>query len=246
MTKKTGRRTGNSPALAALACFAAISASCGAAITVTVMPDGSAGIVVESEIPQTVAARMASFREGESAATAPLFNPAAVRKAAAERGVVVVAAAAPSAERFSGSFSVKDLSDLTARDKGLASSGLLTIAKVPGGGGLAFRLDRTNARFLPSLFPGIDPYVLEALSPPAVEDAPITVAEYRSMLKSLFGSKSMPAIDASRVFVSVAVPGSIVKSAGGISKDRVFSAEVNVVEALVLEKPVEFSVSWKN
>ncbi len=222
-----------------------LSTSCGATVKVAILADGSAGLSVEAGIPQAVAAKMASFREGADADTAPLFNPTTVRKAAAARGIVVVAAATPAKESFSGSFSAKDLSDIVAKDKALAASGLLTVTKDADGGSLSFRLDRGNAKHLPALFPGIDPYVLEALSPPAVEDAPITAAEYRSMLKSLFGSKAMPSIEASRVTVTVTVPVAIVKSSGGTATDKVFTASIDVIEALVLEKPVEFSVAWK-
>jgi hypothetical protein len=220
--------------------------SCDASIKLTVKLDGSAGFSVDSAIPLAVANRMASFRDSSEAAAAPIFNPGLVRQEAGMRGIAVISAAAPTRETFSGSFAVRTLGDLDGKSASLAGSGLLTSRHDPSGGSIAFSLTRANAKYLPELFPGIDPYILEALSPPAIEDAPITKAEYRSMLESLFGSLAMPSIDNSAIKVSITVPGTILSSSGGTVAGFMFQTRIPVVEALVLEKPIEFFVAWKH
>ena len=218
--------------------------SCNASISVKLFSDGSAGIKVDTAIPESVATKMASFRENEE--DLPLFSTELVRLAASERKIKVDSLSTPSNEQLSGNFTVANLSDVIIHNKALSTSGLLEITQRKDGGTLRFHLDRENAKNLPLLFPGLDPYILEALSPPAVEEAPITVSEYRSMLKSLFGSKNMPAIDACKITITIAVSGKIIEGFGGNIENNLFFSEINVVEALVLERPVEFFISWKN
>jgi hypothetical protein len=230
----------------ALSCILVMSmASCGAAIRLKVQAGGSASLSVDAEIPEQVAKRMSSFRNKQADAGLPLFDASIVAREASKRGVRTVKASSPDFRTLDAQFAVKDLKDLTGNDTTLRSSGLLTTERKEGIDTIRFGLNRDNAQYLPSLFPGIDPYILESLSPPAVEDSPITASEYRSMLESLFGSKAMPEIDAAGIDIVIEVPGRILASSGGTARANVFQARIPVVEALVLENPIAFSLSWR-
>ncbi len=234
------------PALPAAAILLSLLSSCAAGLSLAVNPDGSGTLAVDARVPDAAAARLRSYASAGnpgSAAAAPLFDAAAVRRETARRGLAAVTVETSSPNRLRGSFSFRSLADLAA-DPELAGAGILRVESKAGVTSLSFRLSRDNARSLPLLFPGLGPDILEALSPPALDPYPVTAGEYREMLQALLGPAALAELEAAEIRVQVRTPGPVVRHAGGSVSDRTFTAVLRLLDVLMLEKPMEFSVAW--
>ncbi len=224
-----------------------ILSSCAAGLTLAVQPDGSGTLAVDARIPDTTAARLRSYASAPGAtppANSPLFDAAVIRREAGQRGLTSVSADTPSPNRFRGTFSFRSLESVAAAP-GLSETGALRVETKEGVTSVYVRLSRDNARALPLLFPGLDPYILEALSPPALDPYPVKASEYRAMLQALLGSASLEELESAEIRLQVRSPGPIVRHGGGSVSDRTFTAVLKLMDLLTLEKPIEFSVGWK-
>jgi len=223
-------------------------AGCSSDIAASLKADGGARVAVQAEVPAALAAKFRKLAQASSGeevdAGVPLFDTEAIRKAAAERPWMRVASLSrPSPESIKAEIEVLSLEKLAA-SKDLAGSGLLAVSRGAGWAELRIRLDRGCAAAAAKLFPGIDPYLMEALSPPALEEEPVTAAEYRTMLKSVLGEKAMPAMEAAAISISLTAPGKVVESAGGSLEGGVLKARIPIIDALVLERPIEIRLRW--
>lgn len=235
------------PALPAAAILLAFLSSCAAGLSLSVNPDGSGTLAVDARVPDAAAARLRSYAAAGSpgaSAAAPLFDTTAVRRETARRGLASISVETPSPNRFRGSFSFRSLAD-PAEDPELAGAGVFRVESKDGITSLTFRLSRDNARNLPLLFPGLDPYILEALSPPALDPYPVTAGEYREMLQALLGTAALGELESAEIRVQVRAPGPVVRHSGGAVSDRTFTAVLPLMDILVLENPMEFSVAWR-
>jgi hypothetical protein len=232
---------------AAFLAFALLMAGCSGDVAAALRADGSARVSVQAEIPSLLAAKFRKLEQssgGDTGAAAPLFDVDAIKKAAAERPWMRVASLSrPSPESIKAELDVLAMDKLAA-SKDLAGTGFLTLSKGPGWAEVKIRLDRGSAAAAAKLFPGIDPYLMEALSPPALEEDPVTAAEYRTMLRSVLGEKAMPAMEAAAIAISLTAPGKILESAGGSIEGGALKARIPIIDALVLEKPIEIRLRW--
>ncbi|MBN1241618.1 MAG: hypothetical protein JXA15_02800 [Spirochaetales bacterium] len=224
------------PLLAALSLSA-----CAASMNISLRNDLSAGVTVRVELPDEVASKIGQLRGDPPGAELPLIDPALVRAGAEDNGVRVVEARPLGDRVFRGIFEVADLADLGRR-----SLGAVSVSSSAKGGSLSVGIDRSNAAELFALFPGIDPYLIEALSPPALDGSDLTMAEYREMLGALLGTKSLPALDAAEVDLVVELPGTPVAAgtAGFTLSGRSAKASIKLLDLLVLETPITLKVSW--
>ncbi len=233
---------------AAFLASALLLAGCSGSVAAALKADGGARVSIYAEIPSPLAAKFRKLSQAGSGEAlrddAPLFDIEAIRRSAAERPSIRLASASrPGPESIKAELDVLSLEELAA-SKELTGSGFLTVSKGTGWRELAIRLDRGAAAQAAALFPGIDPYLMEALSPPALEEDPVTAAEYRIMLKSVLGEKAMPSMEAAAISVSLTAPGKVIESAGGVLSGRILSAKIPIIDALVLEKPIEIRIRW--
>ncbi len=230
-------------ALAASLCLA----SCAASMTLSVGSDGSGTLSVDARVPDAVAARLQAYRSaagGSCSESAPLFDARAIREGTSARGLAALSVETPAPNRFRGSFTIRSLAE-AAGNPGLSGSGMLRLESSAKGSTLSFRLSRENAASLPELFPGLDPYILEALSPPALDPYPVTAGEYREMLGALLGEAAARELEGAEAVVRIRLPGAVTGSSGGEASGAAFTASIRIFDLLVLEKPIAFSVSWK-
>lgn len=224
--------------------------SCASSLTLSLSPDGSGILAVDAGIPETTAARLQSFRSvaadaGAGEPAAPFFDARAIRAQSEARGLSAITAETPTPHRFRGSFSMRSVSDAVS-DPELSKAGLIALTTSGGESTLSFSISRENAQVLPVLFPGMDPYILEALSPPALDPYPVTAEEYREMLAALLGQAALKELASAAVQLQIRTPGPITRSSGGkLSGGQSFTASLPLLELLVLEKPLSFSVSWR-
>jgi hypothetical protein len=232
--------------LAATVLFSACSAQ---AFTV-VKANGSASISVQASVPEAIAVKFRKLAAGggssDSDPAGSFFDAAAIRSSLAKKpGISVLSLEQRSPYSINLELSVRSLDELAASPD-LKSAGVIAISRGPDWTECRFRLARGEASALSSLMPGIDPNLLDALSPPALEEDPVTADEYKTMLKTVLGEKAMPAIEAAAIKLSITVPGVVIGSGGGSLSGSTLSAKLPIIDLLVLEKPIELWIRWKN
>jgi hypothetical protein len=234
--------------LAALAVFS-LAASCKARYDIKLYKDAHADVAFSMAVDESAAkdmeAKAAAFSGDSSQKVSLEFDPEAMKKAFAARKDLKLGSIEKTGKTAGkGTFSVLDISAFGKKDA--ASLGFFTITEANGQKTLAFSLNRENAQNLPSLMVGVSGDFLEILAPPALYGDDLSVDEYKQTLLPFIGKKNMPALEAAIAEIRITPPGAISGSEGGKVEGNVFIAMVPMMSALVLEKPVEFSVSWKN
>jgi hypothetical protein len=221
-------------------------ASCSASVFSAIRADGGARIAVQAEVPAPLAVKLRKLgAAGSSAPVGSFFDTAAIRKSIAARPVLtLIELAQPKPDSIRVEVSARSLEELAASPD-LKDSGLIAMSRGAGWAELRFRLERGGAKALAALFPGIDPYLLDALSPPALEEDPVTADEYRTMLKSVLGEKAMPAMETAMVSLTLSAPGTVIGSGGGSLSGSTLTAKIPLIQALTLEKPIEVWLRWK-
>lgn len=237
----------------AAVCLGLVASSCGATAGLAVRADRSATLSLSLELPVAVEAKIRQFASsslsGQAAKpgpAAPLFDAASVRSALEARGVSVRSSNTPDPRSYQGVFVIPDLERLLEKDRALAT--VLSYTRGQGRASFGLRVDRQSAWALVTLFPGLDRDLLESLQPPALYDNPVSAPEYRSMLAGLLGKAAAGAIDAARVVLSVSLPGAILESSPGLTLDgsrNTVTVSIPAIEALVLERPIDIRVVWK-
>jgi hypothetical protein len=230
---------------AAFLAIALLLSSCSGSLSAGLRKDGGARISLQAEVPPLLAAKFRSFAQAGGAGSGALFDAAAIRSSIAARpalSLIDLSQGSPDSLRLE--LSVRSLEELAASPD-LAGSGLLSLSKGPGWAECRLTLSRGSAKALGTLFPGLDPQLMQALSPPALEEDPVTEAEYRTMLKSILGSKAMPAFDAAALSLAFTAPGPVIESGGGTLSEGRLSARIPVIKVLTLERPIELWLRWR-
>jgi len=228
----------------AIALAVALLASCAGRVDTTILKDGGARVILKSEIPQQLALRIRDF--GRIPATTPLFDPETARSSLDARpGVKVESMDAPTKESINATVLIADMKRLTSEGD-IADAKLASITKDKGWTELRIRLSRDNAKAVYRLIPGIDKRLVEALSPPALEEDPVTPAEYRLNLETaVIGKKAMPSFDQAGVDITIKAPSALLGSGGGKVSGSTLSLRIKLFDLLTLEKPIEFWLRWK-
>ncbi len=244
MNDKFPRRPGLGLAVLSIL-VAALSLSCAGKVDTSLLREGGAKVVLKSEIPQPLALRIRDF--GRIPASTPLFDTVTARTSLDARpGVKVESIEAPSKESINATITIADLKRLTSEGD-IAESKLASVTKEKGWTELRITLSRANAKSVYRLIPGIDKRLVEALSPPALEEDPVTPAEYRLNLETaVIGKKTMPSFDQAGVDISLKAPSAILSSGGGKVSGSTLSLRVKLFDLLTLEKPIEFWLRWKD
>jgi hypothetical protein len=205
--------------------------SCSVSVSAVIKADGGAKISIQTETPAVLAGKF------------PAFDIASIRKSIVSKpGLSLVELAQPKPESIRVVVAARSIEELAGLPD-LEGSGLISISHGPGWTECRFRLQRGNAKALAALYP--DPYFWDALSPPALEEDPVTAAEYKTMLKSVFGGKAMPAIEAAVLTLTVSAPGPVIGYGGGTLSGSTLVAKIPTIEVITLEQPIELWLRWK-
>jgi hypothetical protein len=219
--------------------------SCQAKVVGDLRQDGSARLDFKAEIPAAIAAKLRKLGGGTATATAPLFDAKSLRSSIAAKPYLgLIELSQPSPESIKGAILVRSLA-AAASSPDFAKTGTIAYSTGAGWAELSFKLDRSKAEAVRSLAPGLDPDLLEALSPPALDEEGLSAAEYRTMLKSVLGEKAMPAMEAATIELALTAPGAALSSKGGSLDGSTLSVKIPLIDLLVLEKPIEFGLRWK-
>jgi hypothetical protein len=217
-------------------------ASC--ASSAAIKADGALRLDLQTTVPPVLAAKLRSLSGKDSGAR--LFDEKSLRRSIESRSdFKILALAAPSSDSFSASLSAPDLAGALAESE-LSKKGIVRLNKGAGWTELSIRLARGQGRTALDLFPGIDEDLIDALSPPALDEDPVSQAEYRTMLSSLIGSKAMKALDASELSLDISAPDTIIESEGGQVSGKTLKVRIPILDLLCLEKPVQIRLRFKS
>ena len=226
-----------------LALATALLAACSGSASASVRADGGLRIQSSVSVPAPLAARLRRLANLPEASS--LFDFEAARKAVAEtEGLRLVSLSAADADSLAITLDIADLQSFLSEPK-LAESGAVSLSSGPGWKEVRVRLAQGACAPLADLLPGLDPELVEALSPPALDPEPITRAEYRRMLAGIIGEKAVVSLEGATMTLKLSAPGPILASSGGKLEGQTLSVTLPTLDLLVLEKPVEFSLRWK-
>lgn len=244
------RRAGPAALAIALLFVSLTITSCGASLAADIRADSSAMVEFSVEMPAPVAdklRRLGAAGGGTYDPASPLFNLAAIRAGIAENPELSLQALTqPSPESLRGRILVVSLPGLASMPE-MKDSGTLAYAEGADWKELRLLLRRGANAGLAALLPGLDPGLLEALSPPAIaeEGEAVEAEDYRAMLKSVFGTKGLAALEAASVDVELKAPTAVIASGGGRLEERKLTAKLPIIDLLLLEKPIELRLRWK-
>jgi hypothetical protein len=224
-----------------------ILSSCSASVGASIRQDGGGRLAIQAEVPSALSAKFRKLAAGGSSASAsgPFFDAASIRKSVAARpGLSVLSLEQPTPDSIKIELEARDLASLAASPD-IKGSRLLSIKKGEDWTEASLRLDKASAKAALSLMQGLDPDLMEALSPPALDEEPITAAEYKTMLKSVLGEKAMPAIESASVTIKLSAPGAVIGSGGGSLSGSTLTATIPTLTIMCLEKPIEIWLRWK-
>lgn len=145
---------------------------------------------------------------------------------------------------ISGSFNFTDLNTLFLDKSGKVVKGIVQMTKNGSKSNLSFTIDRTKAKYLTDMLPGIDPEVINVLQAPAIEDEAMTEAEYLDMLQGVFGKKNIDVIKNATITCTVTVNGKLNSQLGGIATGNTVIYKMSVLQALVLERAIEYKLEF--
>jgi hypothetical protein len=113
------------------------------------------------------------------------------------------------------------------------------------GGRLKISLDRSAAaRIIPLISPDVADY-LSGIFAPVVTGDVLSKEEYLSLVSSFYGKDIAAEIAAARIRLSLELPGPVVFVRGGTSSGNRVEFDAALTDILVLERPVDYEVSWK-
>jgi hypothetical protein len=251
--KKT-RRTGTIFFLLAMAAFS-LCASCSADISGSVEKDSSGRLFLKAEIEPATGNLIRSFAAlGLPAQTggkprAVILNGAAISKSlAASPGIKSAALKNFSPQGIDGDIAVGAIGELLAA-KNQAAARFATFESSDAGGRLAFHLERAAGPALLKLIsPDLGEY-LSALMAPVATGEYLGKSDYLELVASIYGDAVAKEIQAAVIAVHLTVPGKVASAKTPPSGSASYAGNrVNfaapLLDALVLENPLDYEVRW--
>jgi hypothetical protein len=231
----------------ALALWLAL-ASCSTNQAIVIADDGSGSFTMHAELSPLLRDYLASLADLSGTAS-PLkngrvFDAAAITKELQSRpGITVQKAATPSPGVLDLALGFDSLQDLVSGRDALKDTGAITVADSGDTTTLRLHFDRSTWAQLAGLFPPLrDPLVAE-LGPQA--NGKITDDDYLAMIRFSIGDAAPGLPKKSFLTLSVQPPGEIVSQSGGTVSDGAVTFRIPVLRILVLDRPLDYSLSWK-
>jgi hypothetical protein len=223
-----------------------LAGSCSVRQNITIKADGSgtAGLrVVMSMLLKDYLVSLAEVSGRTEAAKGAVFDLAAIRKGFEGRqGVTVRRLESPAADTLELDLSYRSLSELFASDAA-SGTGAVSLKDAEGLKTLRVHLDRKNFRQLTGAFPVLADPAFAGFGPLA--DDTMTEKDYLSMIEFSLGPDSPALVQKSFLELTVRPEGQIERQTGGAVSGGAVTFRVPLLSLLVLEKPLDYSVSWR-
>jgi hypothetical protein len=233
-------------AASCIVCALALS-SCTVNQSLVIAPDGSGTFSMHAEVSVLLKDYLVSLA-GISGTSGPLkdgrvFDAAAIRKDLQSRpGIVVQKASTPAANVLDLELGFDTLQDLAGTREALNDAGAISIVDEQDRSTLRLHLDRTTWGELARLFPPLrDPLIAE-LGPQA--NGTVTDDDYLAMIRFSIGDAAPALLQKSFFTLTVQPTGQIIAQSGGTVNDGIVTFRIPVLRILVLDRPLNYSVTW--
>ena len=215
--------------------------SCSARINAQLVQSGSGTVQLQAGLEPKMIALIRSISSMSDAQTGPVLDAAALnRSLTSARGIASSALRNTGQERIEGTIGISRISDLL-------NSGTNRFVQYEANatsGRLAIQLDRRMApQLLMQIYPEAVDYI-SALMAPAATGEVLTKAEYLMLVESVYGKPLTAEIAASRVNVTIIMPGTVKSAIGGTYSGREARFDIALVDLLVLEQPLNYEITW--
>jgi hypothetical protein len=220
--------------------------SCSARIEGALGADGSAELFPEASLePRTAALirSLSAFTGHPLTAEAPLIDgPAIALSMSAAPGITGVSLSNLSPRSVAGRIALSRVDAFLSPGE---AGPFIRYESSPPGGRLTIRVDRQNApAILARLSAEVAAY-LGALMAPAATGEKLSRQEYLDLVSAVYGPPVAEEIAAARIKAAFEFPRPVTGIRGGEAQGRRALFDLALTDLLVLEKPLDYEVSWE-
>ena len=221
--------------------------SCSINQTLTVKADGSGTANIHMELSKSLANYFLNLSEiagkTELVESGQVFDLKEIRDSLESRpGLTVTRMATPTQTVLDMDVSYHSIKDVFDDDS-LKSAGIATFTQKDGVTTLSLHLDKQNYQRLGKLFPILDDPLFSGMGPQANQS--VTAAEYLKMIQFSLGSDGPAQLTKSNILLTIRPEGEIVSQSGGTVSGGAVIFKVPLLRVLVLDKALDYSVSFK-
>ena len=220
--------------------------SCTVNQTLVIAADGSGTLTTHAEVAPLLHDYLAGLAEagGSGLPGGRVFEPEAVRKSFQSRpGVIVQKVEAPTASSLDLELAFDSLSWTLDHQEALASTGAATITEDGEARTLRLRFDRATWSGISALVPPLQNPVLQQLGPQGT--GTVSESDYLSMISFSIGDSAPALLRKSFVTLTVRPQGDILSQAGGTRNADSVVFRIPLLRLLVLDRPLEYSVTYR-
>lgn len=236
-----------STALAMSAFLLAVSA-CSINQTLAIKADGSGTATLRVETSKAFREYVLSIEEvsgqTELSRQGKIFDVKTIEKDLQARpGVTVKKVASSSPDLLDVELAFRSVAEMYSSAESVSSTGVIEYSEAGGRKTLKLHLDRQNFKQLSTVFPGLKGPVFEGLAPQ--ENEQITESDYLDMIQFSLGPQGPDLVKKSFIDLTVKPEGGITSQTGGTAVSGGVTFHIPLLRVLVLDKPLDYSVSWK-
>ena len=174
---------------------------CASNVEASISASGSISVFIKTEIPASLETKIRPFTNTQNG---PIINASDIINVPLPQGMKLLTSKNPSALSYEGEFRIEKLESFLAINPELKTTGAIAYTMTAQWEELALVFSKETARLFVDMFPFLNRDLLEALSPPALYEGSATPEEYKNMLASLFGKKTMQDIETAVKWISPA------------------------------------------
>lgn len=227
-------------------CLTAVSCSVNQTIFIKADGSGTASIRVEvSKLLQDYLVSLAAVSgHPDVVKTRKVFDLNEIRKSFQTRpGITINRIESPTPDSLEMDLSYLSIKDAFASDDPLKSTGVIVFSETDEKKTLSMHLDKNNYKRLSAIFPILADPLFSALGPQP--GSTIGEDEYLKMVKFSMGPDGPVLLKQSFVLLVIQPEGEIIAQSGGIVSNGTVTFKIPLLSILVLEKPLDYSVSFK-
>ncbi len=233
---------------AALALIAAGAVSCSVSQSVLVRADGSGTASLRVQMSRLLLDYLLNLAElsGQQAAgaKAKVFDLGEIRKGLEARpGLTVSRLVSPAPDSLEVDIACRSFKDLFESESAQGGARILSLTESAGTQTLAIHLDKRTFRQLSALFPVLSDPAIASLGPQ--ENQSVSEKDYLSMLEFALGADAPALVKKSVVEITIQPEGQIVSQTGETLSGASVVFRVPLLALLILDKPLDFTVSYR-
>jgi hypothetical protein len=217
--------------------------SCSGKITGQLVQDGSGTLQLQAGLEPNMIALVRSLSELTGGQNVTVLNAASInRSLQSQQGIASSALRNSGQEKIDGTIKISRVGDVL----NAGANRFVQYEAASGGasGKLSFTINRGGA---PRLLAQISPEALDylsALMAPAATGENLTKANYLALVESVYGKGLAAEISTSRITAAITMPAAVKSVKGGTYSGREARFDIPLVDLLVLEKALEYEITW--